>query len=126
MLNALHNLRELTFLQDDHACFIERDRILTDLAPACEASTAPDRFVRVFAALLSRLSTPVDENDVFVGRMVEAVPDPAAEAPGFKAPNWLLYTDGHKNLDYSMILSLGIEGIRAKIRIWLSMPSGAP
>ena len=116
MLNALHALRELTFLQDDHACFIERDRILTSLTSACEASTAPDRFARVFAALLSRLSTPVDPSDVFVGRMVEAVPDPASEAEGFQAPHCLFWSDGHKNFDYSMILSLGIDGIRARIR----------
>lgn len=116
MLDALHALRELTFLQDDHACFIERDRILTSLAPQYEASSSPSRFAHVFSTLLSRLSTPVHPSDVFVGRMVEAVPDPAAEAPGFKAPHWLLNTDGHKNFDYSMILSLGIDGIRARIR----------
>lgn len=109
-MNALDKLRDGIFLSDNKACFIERDRILASIEKLNEDKNAPDYFQRVFARVLDNVSTPVNENDYFVGRVVEGLPD-----EGIASPNTLLLSTGHMSYNYEKILKIGLDGILSEI-----------
>ena len=48
----LNRLKELVFATDNKACFIERDRVLARLRTEFEGYEKPDRFAKIFAALM--------------------------------------------------------------------------
>ncbi len=108
----LEYLKNQIFESDNHACFIERERILSRLEIEMEGYDKPDRYARALATLLSEVSTPVDESDYFVGRVVEALPDEGMQAPNHK----LLRSEGHMSFDYEKMLRVGLEGILAEIK----------
>lgn len=109
-MTQLERLKARLFDTDNHACFIERDRILAQVQQSDPDTAAPDFYARTLALILSRVSTPVDSDDYFVGRVPEALPD-----EGLAAPNWLLFSDGHKSPDYELVLQYGLSGILAQI-----------
>lgn len=106
----LEYLKERIFLSDNRACFIERERILSRLNVEMTGYEEPDRYAKIFSMLLSKVSTPIDAHDYFVGRVVEALPD-----EGMVAPSAVLYSDGHMSFDYEKILRLGLAGILDEI-----------
>lgn len=106
MKEKLLSLREKIFAGDNRACFIERERILSRLAPEYEGYTEDDRYARIFSELLDGVSTPVDPDDIFAGRAVEALPD-----PGMSAPSFLLCSTGHMSFDYEKLLRVGLRGM---------------
>ena len=101
-------LREKVFAQDDSHCFTERERYLSSLG-------SPDPhtldYAALFAGLLGAVSTPVEPEDVFVGRAVEGPPQ--GDAP---CPNPLLLAKGHLTPDYGALLSQGFRGILERVR----------
>ena len=69
-------LKNQFFENDDRACFIERERILARLDKKMATYYEYDREAKIFAEVLDGLSTPIDDQDFILGRMVEALPDP--------------------------------------------------
>ena len=105
-MRKLKNLKELVFETDNNACFIERDEILGRLETEMAEYSEPDKFAIVFSRLLSEVSVPINENDYFAGRVVEALP-----YEGLKTANRFLCSEGHLSPDYEKILRCGLKGI---------------
>lgn len=103
-------LREKVFEQDNGHCFIERERFLASVHGS--DSSSYDFHARTFAAMLDSVSTPVDEYDVIVGRVLEA-PPPADAA---ECPDRTLFAKGHIIPDYARLLKYGYRGILEKVR----------
>lgn len=109
-MGNLTNLKEFIFETDNKACFIERDEILGRLETEMADYDKPDKFAIVFSKLLSEVSVPINEDDYFAGRVVEALP-----YEGLKTPNDLLYSAGHLSPDYEKVLKYGLKGIVSEI-----------
>ncbi len=107
----LERIKDIIYDGDNKACFIERDRILSRLSEEYKDYTAPDKYARILATLLSEVSCPIEDCDYFAGRVVEARPD-----EGLAAPNTLLNTLGHMSYHYEKLLSIGMKGILAEIK----------
>jgi formate C-acetyltransferase len=108
----IERLKERVFESDNTACFIERDRILQGLKDKWGDKSAANRCVEAFTALLSGVSTPVDENDIILGRVVETRPEP-------QSPTWwesdVFRAVGHMSYDYERLLKKGLSGILQEI-----------
>lgn len=107
----LEYLKNQIFESDNHACFIERERILSRLGIEMADYTEPDRYAKMLATILSEVSTPIDPHDYFVGRVVELLPD-----EGMVAPNLTLSSLGHMSFDYAKVLKVGLKGILDEIK----------
>ncbi len=110
--NTLNRLREKVLVSDNKACFIERETLLRDHAAATLALPEEERYLAEFELLLDGLSTPVDPDDGFAGRMVEARwphPEPFSRVPGG------IGSEGHITLPMPEILSKGLSGIAAEV-----------
>lgn len=121
---------------DDEACFIERERVLAQLEKEMGGYHSYDREAKIFAALLDHVSTPVEPEDVFVGRLLMARPDPGMGPAkrvrylfGEEAclrdlprdtsvtfPNSLLFSFGHMTFDWETLLQKGYRGVLESIR----------
>lgn len=99
----------MVFAQSNHHCFIEKERYLQGVDPNEEKPY--NYYPKLLAGLLSAVSTPVDEKDIFVGRVVEASPD-----EGMNAPCRLLIAKGHLTPNYQKLLQLGYHGILMEIK----------
>ena len=108
-LQKLAGLKEMVFAQSNEHCFIERERFLSGIDPAEEKPY--HYYPHLLAGLLSAVSTPVDEKDIFVGRVVEAAPD-----AGMQAPNLLIRAFGHIAPNYEKLLKMGYRGILREIK----------
>lgn len=99
----LQELTEKIFNADNTACFIEREQLLQQL----------DRkgisYSEVFEILLDGVSTPIDDNDVFLGRVVEAQWPNGQDGRAVYHP--VLNTNGHMTLDWPQLLQKGLLGI---------------
>ena len=110
-LQKIEYLKEQVFAQCNEHCFIERERFLKE-QPAPPAEQRPgDFYAKLFSGLLDHVSTPVDQNDYFVGRVIEGAPE--GEGP---CPNRLLIAKGHLTPDYTRLLTKGYNGILDEIR----------
>ena len=70
-LQKIEYLKELVFAQQNDHCFIERERFM-NAQPAPPMEERPDDFyAKLLSGLLDSVSTPIDENDYFVGRVIE-------------------------------------------------------
>jgi pyruvate-formate lyase len=99
----LQRLIDRIFAGDNAACFIEREHILSTLEARGVSST------EAFVSLLDAVSTPVAEDDVFLGRVVEERwPE---ELPGPQLHYRVLNTNGHMTLDWATLLAEGLAGI---------------
>jgi formate C-acetyltransferase len=110
-LQKIERLKEAVFAQCNEHCFIERERFM-NAQPVPPIENRPgDFYAKLFSGLLDSVSTPVDDNDVFVGRVVEGAPESSGPCP-----NRLLIAKGHLTPDYTRLLTLGYNGILAEIR----------
>lgn len=105
----LQGLKAMVFAQSNEHCFIERERFLAGVHPPEERPY--NYYATLLAGLLRSVSTPVDEKDFFVGRVVEAAPD-----EGMQAPSDLLMSTGHIVPNYEKLLRLGYRGILREIK----------
>jgi formate C-acetyltransferase len=110
-MGNLTNLRKYIFETDNKACFIERDEILGRLEAEMADYDKPDKYAIVFSRLLREVSVPINKDDYFAGRVVEALP-----YEGLKAPNHLLNSVGHMSPDYRKVLQCGLKGIVSEIK----------
>lgn len=108
-LEKLKGLKEMVFAQSNNHCFIEKERFLRGIDP--EAEKPHDYYPKLLAALLKEVSTPVDEKDIFAGRVVEAEPD-----EGMKAPSRTLMAKGHLTPDYEKLLKVGYHGVLMEVK----------
>lgn len=108
-LEKIEYLKSRVFLMSNDHCFIEKERFLRDLSP--RVGQSENYFAELFSALLDCVSTPVDENDVFVGRVVEALPD-----EGMECPSRAFFAKGHITPDYERLLAKGYRGILEDIK----------
>lgn len=109
---ALEGLRKKVLAADNKACFVERETLLRDHAGAVLALPEEERYRAQFELLLDNLSTPVEPDDLFLGRMVEGhwpFAEPTCRLPGGIA------SEGHVTLPMPKILSQGLVGIKAEI-----------
>lgn len=109
-MKKLKKLKEFIFETDNNACFIERDEILGRLETEMAGYDKSDKFAIIFSRLLSEVSVPLNENDYFAGRVVEALP-----YEGLKTANCLLNSIGHMSPDYKKVLKYGLKGIVSEI-----------
>ncbi len=108
-MEKLSGLKEMVFAQSNEHCFIEKERYLQKIDPHEEKPY--NYYPKLFAGLLSAISTPVDVKDIFVGRVVESLPD-----EGMEAPNRLLIAKGHLTPDYEKLLKIGYHGVLMEIK----------
>ena len=108
-LSDIDRLRELVFEQKNNHCFIERERFL-HTRPAPDQPTS-DFYAVLLSDMLDSVSTPVCENDIFVGRAVEAAPDASFTV----CPNKTLFAKAHLTPDYARLLAKGYRGILADV-----------
>jgi len=100
----LEYLKSKVFEMNNEHCFIERERFLSSISEEKEKSF--DYYAKLFSALLDNVSTPVDEQDYFVGRVVEDYPEGNAICP-----NRILFAKGHLTPDYHRLLYCGYRGV---------------
>ena len=118
-MQRTQRLKNKLFAMDDRTLFLERLEILHECAARYEGLTAGQRFGHTLMELLSRISTPIDEDDLIVGRVPEVLPTEAQEAwiaaqrEALWAPRWF-YTDGHLTISWPRILNEGMAGIRRR------------
>ncbi len=102
-IKNLEALKSKVFeMKNDH-CFIERERFLSSVK---EEPDDPSFYAETLSRLLSSVSTPIDENDFFVGRAAEG----AVEGEG-ECPSLVLKSKGHLTPDFEKLISRGYKGI---------------
>ncbi len=102
-------LKDRVFAQSNEHCFIERERFL-DALPQIE-ERSDDYYARLLSDMLDSVSTPIDECDIFVGRVIEDAPDKAFAS----CPNRTIFAKAHLTPDYERLLSRGFGGILQEI-----------
>ncbi|MEI7833273.1 MAG: pyruvate formate lyase family protein, partial [bacterium] len=102
-LAILGRLKEAIFAGDNGACFIERALILQRLTAENVSSTV------ALSILLREVSTPVEEDDVFLGRVVEGRWPVSGSRPVVNYP--VLNSNGHMTLDWATLLTDGLQGV---------------
>ena len=105
----LEYLKSKVFEMNNEHCFIERERFLSSITEEKESSF--DYYAKLFSALLDNVSTPIDEQDYFVGRVVEDYPESDEICP-----NKILFAKGHLTPDYHRLLHYGYRGVLEQIR----------
>ena len=112
-MDNLNKLIEKVYAGDNLACFIEREEILQAHRPETDRLPLEERYLHEAVLLLDGLSTPIEPEDMFAGRMVEAR-WPHSE-PFRSTPNGLV-TWGHITIPMETIVNLGLDGIVAEVR----------
>ena len=110
--DRLEPLRRRIFSGDNDFCFVERQAILTDVARTVDPVPAEFRYAYTLERLLTDLSTPIEPDDVFVGRMVEGPQEDGmlrGGLPFFSSP-------GHTTLDWPLVLEEGLESVARQAR----------
>lgn len=107
----LNHLKELVFEGDNTACFIERENFLNSLDTDVYNTESLNFHANVLSGLLDSVSVPVDENDIFVGRVVEGNP-----VDYENVPNRTLKSTGHMSPEYARLWQKGFKGILDDIK----------
>jgi len=69
--SRLEPLRQKIMAASNEHCFIERQEIMAAVALQADRVPPEFRYTYTLEQLLDRLSTPIEAEDVFLGRMVE-------------------------------------------------------
>lgn len=113
LLTGLAPLRERIFAGDNTHCFVERQCALAALAPVLETLPARTRYAAILERLLAEASTPIEPEDVILGRMVEG-PLPEGLQYHHNLPGFA--TNGHLTLDWPALLRRGLRALAAEAR----------
>ena len=105
------------------ATTLERVRLFDAAHTQVQAmSSQPLQYGIALKSVLSRISLPIDGNDLLMGRVAEEVPDAAGEAffqqtcarfGGRSVPPWV-YDGGHTSFYWKDAVALGLSGLRAR------------
>ncbi len=113
-------LKDIIFSSDDAMGYLERDLALKEIAGELGDESAPDYYAMAFSKLLDRVSTPVYGDDIIIGRVAEALPEPELViSPNkfFQSSNDVrVRLAGHMGLDYGRLLTLGLGGILREVQ----------
>ncbi|MEI6502478.1 MAG: pyruvate formate lyase family protein, partial [Armatimonadota bacterium] len=113
LLAQLDGLRDRVFAGDNTHCFLERQRVLAELAPVLDTIPPATRYATILEELLASASTPIASEDVILGRMVEGPLPPGLDyhhaLPGFGSA-------GHLTPDWPTLLTRGLAGLAADAR----------
>lgn len=108
LARQLDGLRERILAGDNTHCFVERQRALVELAPLLDTIPEETRYATILEHLLSAASTPIEPEDVILGRMVEGALPSGTEnlhaLAGFGSA-------GHLTPDWPALLSKGLVAI---------------
>ena len=108
-LERMEYLKEKVFAMSNEDCFIERERFLATVSD-CDKKTS-DYYANLMAGIFEYVSTPVDEQDFFVGRVVEGAPEGDKECP-----NKIIFAKGHLTPDYHRLVTQGYRGVLEEIQ----------
>ena len=103
------SLKEKYVNSDNKACFYDREKVLHRIAKMHYLKKPG--YAGILAEMLREASTPIEDEDVFAGRMVEAVPEPRWKVPNVD----VIANPGHLHFHWEEILKLGMRGILEKI-----------
>ncbi|MCE5237915.1 hypothetical protein LLH23_05430 [bacterium] len=111
LLARLDALRERIFAGDNTHCFVERQHVFTELAAELDGLAVETRYAAILERLLAAASTPIADEDVILGRMVEG-PAPDGQTylpslPGFAS-------SGHLTPDWEALLTRGLRALAAE------------
>jgi trans-4-hydroxy-L-proline dehydratase len=113
LIAQLDGLRERIFAGDNTHCFLERQCTLAELAPILDTIPEETRYATILERLLSSASTPIEPEDVILGRMVEGTLPSGIDylhaLPSFGSA-------GHLTPDWPVLLSKGFVAIAAEAR----------
>ncbi|MEW6751997.1 MAG: pyruvate formate lyase family protein [Candidatus Latescibacterota bacterium] len=129
-MERTQRLKARLFAVDDRVLFLDRMRILEECAAAFAEETAGVRFGRTLAQLLSRIPVVIEDDDLIVGRVHEAVPTEAEERWFEERREALFYvpwfqSTGHLTLSWERLLAEGLSGIRVRARAHLARLAAA-
>jgi formate C-acetyltransferase len=105
----LGRLRERVLEGDNRACFVERETVLRELRPRAQEVRRERRYGWILEKLLDRVSTPIVEDDMILGRVVEERSEFCPTGGDFVRD--MLPTRGHLTLDWAELLNSGLEAI---------------
>ncbi len=108
-LGRMEYLKEKVFAMSNEDCFIERERFLSTVSDRDNKSS--DYYANLVAGILEYVSTPVDEQDIFVGRVVEGAPEGDKECP-----NKIIFAKGHLTPNYHRLVTQGYRGVLEEIQ----------
>ena len=89
--DKISGLRDLVFAQKNDHCFIERERFLNARPISDEHPT--DFYATLLSDMLDSVSTPIEPDDIFVGRVIEGAP----LAQWRECPNRTLFAKGQNH-----------------------------
>lgn len=108
-LERMEYLKGKVFAMSNEDCFIERERFLATVSD-CDKKTS-DYYANLMAEILEYVSTPVDEQDFFVGRVVEGAPEGDKECP-----NKIIFAKGHLTPNYHRLVTQGYRGVLEEVQ----------
>ena len=112
LVEQLDRLRAKIMVGDNGHCFVERERILAQTAREIDAVPATCRYAHTLEKLLAQLSTPIEPEDIFLGRMIEGTwPEDQERAP--RLPYF--GSMGHTTLDWPTLLDKGLDHTLKKV-----------
>ena len=103
------SLKEKYMNSDNKTCFYEREKVLHRIGKM--NYLRKPGYAGILAEMLNEASTPIAVEDVFAGRMVEALPEPRWRVPNTS----VIENPGHLHFRWGDILTLGVGGILDKI-----------
>ncbi len=109
LLLRLDPLRDSILAGKNDHCFIERQELISQLDREIDRIHPELHYAFAFERMLTELSTPIDPQDVFAGKMVEG-PWDSEEELQVHVP--YLQSPGHTTLDWEDLLN---NGLRSKI-----------
>lgn len=110
--DSLNRLRRMIMDSDNEACFIEREEILRKYEKETLALDPSQQYLFEAEKLLGELSTPLNADDLFAGRMLEGRwhhSEPFTRIA--------LSSQGHATLPIAKILTVGLKGICRDVSI---------
>jgi len=105
----VNSLKDKYINSDNKTCFYDREKVLHRIGKM-QYLKKPG-YAGILAEMLNEASTPIEDEDVFAGRMMEAVPEPRWRVPNVD----VIINPGHLHFRWGDILKLGVGGILEKI-----------
>lgn len=119
----IQRARDQLFAKNETHGYVERECAIDELLKKDVPENQGERYVVALEYVLARLSTPVEADDLILGRMVEGpIPFEMEGVPGngFSHKNNPFRPTGgreagHMNLDYGSLMKQGLDGIVTKM-----------
>ncbi len=114
----LDRLRARILASDITTCFIERELLLKTIKPEVKELPSDEQYAYVFKHLLENVTTPIEQDDVFLGRFVLGKWPTEIEASPFATfmnPVWadveFLASFGHFTMNWETLINKGFDAL---------------